>query len=176
MKYKTRAIPTGCIHSGSMSVISHNCTQSAQLEFHRVWGSEHSGGCLFGLALCPDDIISREPELRTSVKYEEVELGKHFPSRLFISPQWQIKPTLFTNYIFLAQLSIGKHLLRTNSGYKSVIKRFKCRIPEETPTTAGLTPASLESIRSSPALLTRNTHFIMETLSCHFKQETGQIT
>lgn len=50
----------------------------AQLEFHRVWGSEHSGGCLFGLALCPDDIISRETELRTSVRYEEVELGKYF--------------------------------------------------------------------------------------------------
>lgn len=37
IKYKTRVIPTGCIHSRSMSVIIHNWTQSAQLEFHRVW-------------------------------------------------------------------------------------------------------------------------------------------
>lgn len=51
---------------------------SVRIPLYMRWGSEHSGGCLFGLALCPDDIISREMELRTSVKYEEVELGKYF--------------------------------------------------------------------------------------------------
>lgn len=40
-----------------------------------------------------------------------------------------------------------------------VIKCFKCRISGETPKTAGLIPASLESIRSSPALLTGNYKF-----------------
>lgn len=100
-------------HVGDHSQLDTIC--SVRIPSCMRWGSEHSGGCLFGLALCPDDIISRETELRTSVKYEEVELGKRFSSRLFMSPQWQIKPTLFTNYIFLAQLSIGKHLLRTNS-------------------------------------------------------------
>lgn len=176
IKYKTRVIPTGCIHSRSMSVIIHNWTQSAQLEFHRVWGSAFWRMPLWARALPRWHYFSWNGTKNFCKVRRSWTWKIFFPSRLFMSPQWQIKPTLFTNYIFLAQLSIGKHLLRTNSGYKSVIKCFKCRIPEETPTTAGLIPSSLESIRSSPALLTRNTNSIVETLSCHFKQEPGQIT